>query len=78
MEGQSNIVKATEAYFSDIYSGSVGGDFAACLAVIPNIVFPTMNDKFLASISESEVERAVFSLEALKTPGPDGLNGEFF
>lgn len=37
-----------------------------------------MNDKLLAPISGGEVEKAVFSLGALKALGPDGLYGEFY
>lgn len=46
--------------------------------MIPNLVTSSMNDALMARITSGEVEKAVFSLGALKSPGPDGLNGDFY
>lgn len=37
-----------------------------------------MNDALTAKVSDSEVERTIFSMGSLKAPGPDGLNGLFY
>lgn len=37
-----------------------------------------MNDSLLADISLQEVKDAIFQLGALKSPGPDDFQGNFF
>lgn len=49
-----------------------------CMQLIPNIVTNDMNEHLIAPVTMAEVEKAVFSLGALKAPGPDGFNGQFY
>lgn len=48
------------------------------MQLIPNIVTNDMNEHLIAPVSMAEVEKTVFSLGALKAPGPDGFNGLFY
>lgn len=77
MEGQFDITKAIEDFYSSIYVPANPGP-TNCLAMVPNIVFEEVNQKLMSPVLIDEIERAVFPLEALKSPGPDGLNGEFY
>lgn len=78
VEGQSNIMTAVVKYFKEIYAHSEAIIHPECLQVIPNLVSRSMNDALMARITSGEVEKGVFSLGALKSPGPDGLNGDFY
>lgn len=48
------------------------------LEVIPNIVSQFHNDLIMASPSQEEVKAAVFSLNPLSAPSPDGLTAHFY
>lgn len=66
-----------EFYF-DLYSSNPIFQVNECLEVVPPLVNEAMNNALLAPISVAEVEKVVFSMGSLKTPGPDGFNGLFY
>lgn len=78
VEGHCNVMAAIEEYYRSIYVTAVGSNNDECLHVIPNLVTLEMNQVLMEPVGVSEVEKAVFSLGALKALGPDGFNGQFF
>lgn len=58
-----------------MYQTQPGQHVNTCLSFIPSFVTPEINDVLLQPISRMEIKRAVDGLGALKSPGPDGLNG---
>lgn len=78
LEGHAEVIGATVNYFSDIYAPTDPTIASECIAVVPKLITEDMNSKLIAPISSMEVKNAVFDLGALKAPGPDGLNGDFY
>lgn len=78
VEGHSKVMTAFEDYFRGIYVQAEGSHNVDCLHVIPNLISVDTNQKLTANVNCYEIEKAMFCLGALKSPGPDGLNGEFF
>lgn len=78
VEGKNAIFGAILDHYDEVYHSDNPSDFNDCLNNIPLLVTDSMNEKLMAPISESEIRQAVFSMGALKAPGPDGFNGLFF
>lgn len=75
VEGQKENLVAIEDYLKDIYFDSIPNIEYECL-ITPS-VSQAMNDALIAPVLEGDVKQAVFALCALKSPGPNELNGEF-
>ncbi|KAH7861692.1 hypothetical protein Vadar_029377 [Vaccinium darrowii] len=65
-------------FFSDLFHSSGQRDMAEALAATPQIISPAMNSDLICSVSDEEIEQALFQLGALKAPGPDGFPGFFY
>lgn len=65
-------------FYSELYSSKATNTLNECMQVVPNLVTEEMNTCLMAPVTIIEVDKAVFSLGALKAPGPDGFNGLFF
>lgn len=65
----------TVNFFKDLYTTIGPRNFSPILQQCPSIVTEEMNMSLTAEITMEEVDKAVFQLETLKAPGPDGLNG---
>lgn len=78
VEGKEEIFEAILESFEEVYRADPPTDLFHIGNVLPNIVTSDMNEMLLAPITEEEIKGAIFSLGALKAPGPDGLNGLFY
>lgn len=69
-------------YYKDLYSSRAGHTLAELQSFLDNIQFPALSDdaraQLEAPITLKEIQRAIFSMQAGKTPGDDGLPAEFF
>ncbi|CAM8914180.1 unnamed protein product [Rhodiola kirilowii] len=80
-EGEENIMRIVEDYFSNIFRTSISrnvevldaelGDVTACIT-------NDMNVNLLREVTEDEIKMAVFSLGPLKAPGIDGFPAVFY
>lgn len=75
IEGQDNLFNEILTHYREVYQTQPGQHVNTCLSFIPSFVTPEINDVLLQPISIMEIKRAVDGLGALKSPGPDGLNG---
>ncbi|KAJ1417307.1 Zinc knuckle CX2CX4HX4C [Sesbania bispinosa] len=78
MEGQEAMEELILAHFQQIYKSDGAINFKECEEVIQKKVTDDLNTKLLRPVSEEEVKLAIFSMDALKAPGPDSLNGLFY
>ena len=53
-------------------------NFQPILEVCLALAGADMNGSLMAPITLEKVREAVFQMEAVKAPGPDGLNGQFY
>jgi hypothetical protein len=65
-------------YFTSLFTQGPGGDFSSCLQPISCRVTEDMNRELGKNFTAEEIEVALFQMEPLKAPGPDGLNANFF
>lgn len=78
MEGQEELFEAVLNHFKEVYTSEPIEGVVDCMQVVPKLVNPDMNRQLLARVTNNEIKEAVDSLGALKAPGPDGLNGQFY
>lgn len=78
IEGQNNIFQAVLEHFSEVYKTEGTGSTQECFQSVPKLVTTNLNEALLTPVSEEEIKCVVFSMGALKAPGPDGINGLFF
>lgn len=77
IEGKDNIFNMILDHFEEVYRSDTPDGINACLANIPLLVTPQMNETLMAPVTEGEIKQAVFCMGPLKAPGPDGFNGLF-
>lgn len=77
LEGHFEILKAIEEYFRVVYV-QASPIRSNCLNVIPTLVTEEANALLMDPVTTAEIEKALFSLGALKVPRLDGLNGVFY
>lgn len=70
--------EATVQFFSDLYSTVGSRNFYPVLDQCPSLVQKEMNEVLIGKVTLQEIKDVVFQLEAIKAPGLDGLNGQFF
>ncbi|CAL9007242.1 unnamed protein product [Prunus brigantina] len=77
-EGDSQVRKAFEDYFKDIFSAGRRRDLGDSLAFITPVITGQMNISLCRPVSDEEIKEAAFQLGANKAPGPDGFSGVFY
>ncbi|CAL9016477.1 unnamed protein product, partial [Prunus brigantina] len=77
-EGDSQVRKAFEDYFKDIFSAGRRRDLGDSLAFITPVITGPMNISLCRPVSDEEIKEAAFQLGANKAPGPDGFSGVFY
>lgn len=78
IEGKEEIFEEVLRHFEEVYhldGQEVEDDY---FQNIPCLVSDHMNEQLLQEVREAEIKSVVFSMGALKAPGPDGLNGLFY
>jgi len=65
-------------FYQTLYETVGQRNFQPVLDQCPSPVNEEMNSHLMETVQIEEVEEAVFQLGALKAPGPDGLNGQFY
>lgn len=75
---EGDINQLLQGYFSNLFQGNGSRNMEDVLASIPQVITPSMNSSLTTTVSDAEIERAVFQLGALKAPGPDGYPGFFY
>lgn len=78
VEGKEEIFAEVIHHFQKVYQSDVQLNDDDYFQNIPVLVSESMNAQLRAPVTEAEIKSAVFSLGALKAPGPDGLNGLFY
>ena len=77
---KEDIAVVLNSYFTDIF-GTIHPDEETLEVVLEGVerrVTPTMSKSLDALFSAKDVERAMFSMGAWKSPGPDGFHAGFF
>lgn len=72
------IFNAVIEHFQKVYKAGQIRDLEECMKHVPKLVTEDMNVKLMAQVEDWEIKEAVFSIGALKAPGPDGFNALFF
>ncbi|XP_072061855.1 uncharacterized protein [Arachis hypogaea] len=67
-----------ERHFTDLFATTTRSKVEECTRIIPKKVTVEMNKELLKEVSDKEIRDAAFSMESLKVPGLEGLNGLFF
>lgn len=78
MEGKDEVFQTILNHFSEVYKSDNPSDMTGVINLIPSLVTEEMNLSLLEPVSDLEIKNAVFSLGALRAPGPDGFNGLFY
>ncbi|XP_024014707.1 uncharacterized protein LOC112088547 [Eutrema salsugineum] len=78
--GDDNIAATAERYFTELFStqGIPQNAIDEVLVNFESRVTRDMNNDLTREVSLEEIRKAVFSIEAQKTPGPDGFSGSFY
>ncbi|CAN1347905.1 Putative ribonuclease H protein At1g65750 [Linum perenne] len=74
----SGIERMTTQYFTDLFTARDTTTNLQNIQDIPRIMRDEMNATLIAEVSDVEIRKAVFSLGANQSPGPDGYPGHFF
>lgn len=78
VEGKDEVFGTIMEHFREVYTSDNPTDMIVVLNCIPQLVTEDMNLGLMAPVSELEIKNAVFSMGALRAPGPDGFNGLFY
>ncbi|KAL4366778.1 hypothetical protein GQ457_05G010670 [Hibiscus cannabinus] len=77
-ENEDNIAAIFQAYFESLFSKNTNVNFRGVDDCIPKVVTCEMNRGLCREVTDDEIKDAVFSMGALKSPGPDGFPGIFY
>ena len=75
---EDEIAQILTSYYHDLFTSASPCNLDQAVADIPCSVTTDMNNMLQMVYNQEEVDRAVFQMEALKAPGPDGLPPLFF
>ena len=78
VEGKKEIVSVFHEYFTNIFSSTGPSEYQECLQGMNPTVTNSMNTQLLAKFTEQEVKEAVFQMNPLGSPGPDGFPAHFY
>ena len=66
------------SYYQDLFTSASPCNLDQAVADIPCTVITEMNNMLQEVYTRDEMDRAVFQMEALKAPGPNGMPPLFF
>lgn len=72
------INKIFQTYFTNLFTTSNPSGKRECLEPMQQLVTEEMNNCLLKEFSITEVQQAVFSMNPISSPGPDGFSARFF
>lgn len=75
---KKEVSKAFIDYYSNLFSSQNPRDIEECLSSIESRVSNDMNKFLLKPFSGEEVSYAMFQMNPLKSPGPDGFSAGFY
>ena len=75
---EGGIAQILTSYYQDLFTSANPCNVDQVVADIPCAITTKINNMLQEVYSRDEVDRAVFQMEALKAPGPDGLPPLFF
>lgn len=78
LESENEINSQLGSYFSNLFQSKDNKAMEDALSVIDPVISYSMNSSLIRTITDAEIETAVFQLGALKAPGPDGFPGFFY
>ncbi|XP_057808675.1 uncharacterized protein LOC131023144 [Salvia miltiorrhiza] len=87
LEIDGNIVHDEEAiarhvtqFFSNLFQdpGSIDRNIVHIEAILDHVISDIHNDELCSIPDEAEIMAAVFDMDAMSAPGPDGFSGKFF
>ncbi|KAJ0017174.1 hypothetical protein Pint_11951 [Pistacia integerrima] len=67
-----------QLFFQSLFSSSMPERIEDCIRVVKPVITPKMNSDLVKQISNEEVEKAVFNMNGLGSPGPDGFLAIFY
>jgi hypothetical protein len=73
-----DICKVFLDYFSRIFSSQGPSRVEECISKVLPRVNDTMNSRLLSTFTEEEVRNALFQMNPLKSPSPDGFPADFY
>ncbi|XP_070660618.1 uncharacterized protein [Malus domestica] len=78
VEQPCRVRKLVEDHFIQTFTSGGARNYGSLLDCISLCVTGDMNQDLLMSVSEDEIKAAIFTIEGLKAPGPDGFQGIFY
>ncbi|XP_042972839.1 uncharacterized protein LOC122304645 [Carya illinoinensis] len=67
-----------QGYFQNLFTSSKPENIEACTRHLQSPITNLMNDSLTRRIDRAEIEKAVFSMKGLGSPGPDGFPTIFY
>jgi hypothetical protein len=77
-ENSDGVGEAFIQYFTQLFTMGQAGDLNPCIQPIESRVSTEMNLELTKNFTAEEINIALFQMQSLKAPGPDGLNVCFF
>jgi len=75
---KQEVSRAFTTYFGNLFTSQGPSRVQECLQYMEGRVTASMNSDLLQPFVEDEVRSALFQMQPLKSPGPDGFNAGFF
>ena len=75
---EPQIAEVITEYFNEIFTSNGTSDFSALSSILSCKVSAEMNEALTTLPSDSEIHRAVMSINVGKAPGPDGFSAKFY
>jgi hypothetical protein len=75
---QRGVESAFTRYFHWLYKSDGNGEIECCVNSIQPKIYAEMNHQLVAPVSMEEIQLALYQMDPLKAPGPDGFPACFF